>query len=71
MRTYKDLENRVGIMEFQKGSKSQRIHAFIEKKLGYFTKSDISNAKWKRLLKRKYCTVKIELILRYSIFVKY
>lgn len=41
---YKDLESRVGIIESQKGSKSQRVHAFIEKKLGYFTKSDIRNA---------------------------
>lgn len=41
---YKDLESRVGILETQKGGKSQRIHAFIEKKLGYFTKSDIRNA---------------------------
>lgn len=41
---YKDLESRVGVIESQKGSKSQRVHAFIEKKLGYFTKSDIRNA---------------------------
>ncbi|GLC86904.1 Fic family protein [Lysinibacillus piscis] len=41
---YKDLEHRVGIIETQKGSKQQRIHAFIEKKLGYFTKADIRNA---------------------------
>ncbi|MGE7696671.1 Fic family protein [Lysinibacillus sp. NPDC094177] len=41
---YKDLESRVGIIESQKGSKSQRIHTFIEKKLGYFTKADIRNA---------------------------
>lgn len=41
---YKDLESRVGILESQKGGKSQRIHAFIEKKLGYFTKADIRNA---------------------------
>ncbi|MFF5995985.1 Fic family protein [Lysinibacillus sp. KU-BSD001] len=41
---YKDLESRVGILESQKGSKSQRVHAFIEKKLGYFTKGDIRNA---------------------------
>ena len=41
---YKDLESRVGIIESQKGSKSQRIHSFVEKKLGYFTKADIRNA---------------------------
>lgn len=41
---YKDLESRVGILEPQKGSKSQRVHSFIEKKLGYFTKADIRNA---------------------------
>jgi len=41
---YKDLESRVGIIESQKGGKSQRIHAFIDKKLGYFTKADIRNA---------------------------
>lgn len=41
---YKDLESRVGVIASQKGGKSQRIHAFIEKKLGYFTKSDIRNA---------------------------
>lgn len=41
---YKDLESRVGIIETQKGGKSQRIHTFIEKKLGYFTKADIRNA---------------------------
>ncbi|HHY75059.1 MAG TPA: Fic family protein [Bacillus bacterium] len=41
---YKDLESRVGIIETQIGGKSQRIHDYIEKKLGYFTKSDIRNA---------------------------
>lgn len=41
---YKDLESRVGVIESQKGSKSQRVQAFIEKKIGYFTKSDIRNA---------------------------
>ena len=41
---YKDLESRVGIIESQKGGKSQRVHSFIEKKLGYFTKSDIRQA---------------------------
>ncbi|EKN67185.1 Fic family protein [Schinkia azotoformans] len=41
---YKDLESRVGIIETQIGGKSQRIHDYIEKKLGYFTKADIRNA---------------------------
>jgi len=41
---YKDLESRVGVITSQKGGKSQRVHAFIDKKLGYFTKSDIRNA---------------------------
>ncbi|WP_422122778.1 Fic family protein [Planococcus sp. X10-3] len=41
---YKDLESHVGIIESQKGSKSQRVHFFIEKKLGYFTKADIRTA---------------------------
>jgi len=41
---YKDLESRVGVIESQKGGKSQRVHAFIDKKIGYFTKSDIRNA---------------------------
>ncbi|QBP43156.1 Fic family protein [Paenisporosarcina antarctica] len=41
---YKDLESRVGVIKSQKGGKSQRVHVFIEKKLGFFTKSDIRNA---------------------------
>lgn len=41
---YKDLESRVGVIESQKGGKSQRVQAFIEKKLGYFTKADIRAA---------------------------
>ena len=41
---YKDLESRVGVIESQKGGKSQRVQQFIEKKLGYFTKADIRNA---------------------------
>lgn len=41
---YKELEARVGIIETQKGSKSERVYAFIENKIGYFTKSDIRNA---------------------------
>lgn len=41
---YKDLESRVGVIESQKGGKSRRVHSFIDKKLGYFTKSDIRNA---------------------------
>lgn len=41
---YKDLETRVGIIETKKGGKSQRIQSFIEKKIGYFTKSDIRAA---------------------------
>ncbi|WP_251672044.1 MULTISPECIES: Fic family protein [unclassified Sporosarcina] len=41
---YKDLESRVGIVETQKGGKSERVSSFIEKKIGYFTKSEIRNA---------------------------
>jgi len=41
---YKDLESRVGVIESQKGGKRQRVHSFIDKKLGYFTKSNIRNA---------------------------
>lgn len=41
---YKQLEDRVGILETQTGGKSQRIHSYIESKIGYFTKSDIKEA---------------------------
>lgn len=41
IRAYKELEERVGCVESTKGSKSERIEIAIEKKLGYFTKSEI------------------------------
>lgn len=41
---YKELEARVGVVETRKGGKSERVHSFIENKIGYFTKSDIRNA---------------------------
>jgi Fic family protein len=40
---YKEYENRVGIVETQRGSKSERVENAIEHKLGEFTKEDIRN----------------------------
>ena len=41
---YKELEERVGIIETKKGNKAARIRSFIEHKIGYFTKADIRQA---------------------------
>lgn len=41
---YKELEDRVGIVASKKGGKSERVHSFIENKIGYFTKADIRKA---------------------------
>jgi Uncharacterized conserved protein len=43
LRAYKELENRVGHVTNIKGGKSERVEIAIDKKLGYFTKSDIRN----------------------------
>ncbi|WP_227394920.1 Fic family protein [Jeotgalibacillus aurantiacus] len=41
---YKQLEDRVGLVESKKGGKSERVERFIENKIGFFTKEDIKNA---------------------------
>ncbi|WP_342514856.1 Fic family protein [Sporosarcina sp. FSL K6-1522] len=41
---YKELEERVGIIETQKGNKAARVRGFIEHKIGFFTKADIRQA---------------------------
>lgn len=41
---YKELEERVGIIETKKGSKAARVRGFIEHKIGFFTKADIRQA---------------------------
>ncbi|EIJ80417.1 Fic family protein [Bacillus methanolicus PB1] len=41
---YKQLEERVGVVESRAGDKSARVEEFIDKKIGYFTKEDIRNA---------------------------
>lgn len=41
---YKQLEERVGVVESRVGDKSIRVEEFIDKKIGYFTKEDIRNA---------------------------
>lgn len=41
---YKQLEDRVGIVEGGKGNKAARIEDFIDKKIGYFSKEEIRNA---------------------------
>lgn len=41
---YKELEERVGIIETKKGNKTTRIRSYIEHKIGYFTKADIRQA---------------------------
>lgn len=41
---YKQLEERVGVVESRVGDKSTRVEEFIEKKIGYFAKEDIRNA---------------------------
>lgn len=38
---YKELEERVGVVETGKGNKTVRVEEFIENKLGFFTKEDI------------------------------
>lgn len=41
---YKQLEERVGLVETKKGNKTARIRQFIDHKIGFFTKSDIRQA---------------------------
>lgn len=43
LKSYKQLEERVGYVTNVKGGKSQRIEKAIEGKLGYFTKGEIRN----------------------------
>jgi Fic family protein len=43
LRSYKELEERVGHVINTKGGKSERIEKAIEGKLGYFTKDEIRN----------------------------
>lgn len=42
--SYKDFENRVGVITTKKGNKSKRIEDAVEHILGEFTKEDIRNA---------------------------
>lgn len=44
IRAYKELEERVGVIETGRGSKSTRVEEYIKNKLGYFTKEDIRSA---------------------------
>jgi Fic family protein len=41
---YKELEERVGVIETKKGNKSARVRQFVENKIGFFTKADIRQA---------------------------
>lgn len=41
---YKELEERVGVIETKKGNKSARVCQFVEYKIGFFTKADIRQA---------------------------
>lgn len=41
---YKELEERVGVIETKKGNKSERVRQFVEHKIGFFTKADIRQA---------------------------
>ena len=43
LRAYKELEERVGVIEHIRGSKSDRVEKSIESILGYFTKEQIRN----------------------------
>lgn len=41
---YKELEERVSVVETKKGNKASRVRSFIEHKIGFFTKADIRHA---------------------------
>lgn len=41
---YKELEERVGVIETRKGNKADRVQRYIEHKIGFFTKKDIRQA---------------------------
>lgn len=43
IKAYKELEERAGVIENTKGSKSERVESAIDGILGYFTKSQIRN----------------------------
>lgn len=44
IKVYKELEERVGVVDTRKGNKTARVEEYIESKLGFFTKGNIRSA---------------------------